>query len=353
MFYLDHATQPVIGRNWDWDVGDALVVVNKRNMAKTAMQEDLVPADNEGKTARVGKAIENPVSWVSHYGSVTFNEYGRDFPSGGMNEAGLVISALWLSSTKYPGPSSDPALNGLQWIQYHLDTCRTVDEVLASTAGVRVTAAFGSSVHYFVCDATGACASVEFLEGKAVTHTGADMPVKALTNNTYADSIAFWQQPEELLRYKSLARFQRAADVVSAYDQQAVSPVDDAFHLLEDVAIPPDEPSSITRWSIVYDPVSRRIFFQTLDNPQRRYVGLAGFDFSCGSPVRVLDMNAQLNGDVTGDFSDYTPQINQDLLVGVMQKTGFLQKVAEKYAFDLADVVTALALSPESSECVQ
>jgi choloylglycine hydrolase len=30
------------------------------------------------------------ISWISKYGSITFNQYGREFPTGGMNEKGLV-----------------------------------------------------------------------------------------------------------------------------------------------------------------------------------------------------------------------------------------------------------------------
>jgi choloylglycine hydrolase len=26
--------------------------------------------------------------WTSRYGSITFNQYGREFPSGGINEKG-------------------------------------------------------------------------------------------------------------------------------------------------------------------------------------------------------------------------------------------------------------------------
>jgi penicillin V acylase-like amidase (Ntn superfamily) len=31
---------------------------------------------------------------------VTFNQYGRNFPSGGMNEAGLVIELMWLEGSR-------------------------------------------------------------------------------------------------------------------------------------------------------------------------------------------------------------------------------------------------------------
>jgi penicillin V acylase-like amidase (Ntn superfamily) len=32
----------------------------------------------------------NPVTWISKYGSITFTQYGCEFATSGINEAGLV-----------------------------------------------------------------------------------------------------------------------------------------------------------------------------------------------------------------------------------------------------------------------
>src|SRR5258708_28633340 len=98
------------GRNLDWDWESGLVIVNQRNIKKTAV---VMP----------GNA---PAQWTSKYGSVTFNQFGQEMPYGGMNEAGLVVENMWLDETKYPAPDSRPSINLLQWIQYQLDNCRTV-----------------------------------------------------------------------------------------------------------------------------------------------------------------------------------------------------------------------------------
>ena len=71
---------------------------------------------------------EKPASWVSRYGSVTFNQYGREFPNGGMNEAGLVVELMWLDDTTYPATDGRPALDCLEWIQYQLDTAATLSD---------------------------------------------------------------------------------------------------------------------------------------------------------------------------------------------------------------------------------
>ena len=85
----------LFGKNYDWNVGDGLLVVNQRGIARQADMPD-----------------DRPASWVSRYGSVTFNQYGRDFPSGGMNEAGLVIELMWLEGSRYPAPDQRPAVDG-------------------------------------------------------------------------------------------------------------------------------------------------------------------------------------------------------------------------------------------------
>ncbi len=81
------------GKNYDWHLDHGLLIVNKRGIAKRALL--LNPAE---------KAAE----WVSKYGSVTFNQYGREMPNGGMNEAGLVVETLMLPSTQNPAPTIAP-----------------------------------------------------------------------------------------------------------------------------------------------------------------------------------------------------------------------------------------------------
>jgi choloylglycine hydrolase len=57
----------------DGIVGDGTIIVNKRNVSKTA----LLYSDATGC---------QPVKWTSKYGSITFNQNGREFPFSGINE---------------------------------------------------------------------------------------------------------------------------------------------------------------------------------------------------------------------------------------------------------------------------
>ena len=51
-----------------------------------------------------------------------------------------------------------------------------------------------AGLHYLVSDSTGKCASIEFLKGKMVCHTGWTMPVKVLVgaNSTYDHSTCLF-----------------------------------------------------------------------------------------------------------------------------------------------------------------
>src|SRR5581483_9546892 len=108
-------------RNLDWDWENGLVFINARQVQKRAFV--LGP---------------NAATWTSKYGSVTFNQFGRELPFGGMNEAGLVVENMWLTETQYPAGDSRPEINMLQWIQYQLDTCSTVAEVIENDKRIRL-----------------------------------------------------------------------------------------------------------------------------------------------------------------------------------------------------------------------
>ncbi len=327
-FSFESDNQPVFGKNYDWMVDDGLVVVNKRNVSKTAATGD------------------HPVTWTSKYGSVTFNQYGREFTHGGMNEAGLVIELMWLNETEYPIPDARAALGNLQWIQYQLDNFSTVAEVAASDSNIRITPD-GAKIHYLVCDSTGTCASIEFLDGKLVYHTGEIMPINVLTNSIYAQSIAFLKQHQGFGGAKSIGntsssydRFVRAANLVNQYDPgTSDSAIEYAFEILSNVA-----QGNFTKWSIVYDLAQRRIYFRTFANSQVRYFDLKTFDFSCGTPVKVLDINVDGSGDVTKKFVEYTRQLNRGLIENAYKQTEFLANIPD-------DVLDRIAAYPESAVC--
>ena len=111
------------------------------------------------------------------------------------------------------------------------------------------------------------------------------------------------------------------------YDPKTSKPiVDYAFDILKNVAVGGIDGMQgqyygiTTQWSIVYDIKNLRIYFRTLANQNIRYINLKSFDFSCKTPVKVLDVQTDLSGDVTKNFIDYTQQINRKLIENTFRK---------------------------------
>jgi choloylglycine hydrolase len=319
-FFIFHDNQAVFGKNYDWDLGSGLLIVNKRNVIKTALAQN------------------NPVKWKSKYGSVTFNQYGREFPTGGMNEAGLTIEVLWLGETVFSSPDSRYEIDNMQWVQYQLDISGTVDEVLASDTLIRVAPLSEASIHYLVCDKTGNCAGIEFLNGKRVCHSGNDMISKVITNSTYTESIDFLKNHKGFGGMRpipsgtgSLDRFVYISHMIQKYNRDK-SPdiIKYGFNILSNVAM-----GDYTKWSIIYDVKNLRIHFKTLDNKKTKYIKLTSLDFSCETPVKTVDINIKSSGNINSKLINYTNRINKQLIKSTFKKTDFLADIPK----DLLDKV--------------
>ncbi len=298
---LGDGARPVVAYNYDFDPQEGLVLVNKRNVTKRSF------LGGQG------------ASWTAAYGSVTFNQFGRDNPTTGINEKGLMVSLMWLDETKYPTADGRPAVGVLEWIQYNLDRHASVAEVLANGEAVRPMSRV--PLHYLFADAAGDVAVVEFLDGKLVNHRGQSLPVRALANSTYDDSLAALRaatgRTELPASASSLDRFVRAAVLARG---ATADPIARGFEILAAVAQP-----GFTRWSIVYDLGAGELHFRTDGNAAIRHVALSGLDFSCGTPVKMLDVSAGGTGDVTRDFVDYTLGANRGLIEASFTKTPFLR----------------------------
>jgi penicillin V acylase-like amidase (Ntn superfamily) len=316
-FVLDNNGQPVYGKNIDWTpVVPGFAIVNKRGVAKISLPFSQEPDAKQ-------------ISWTSTFGSVTFNFFGREFPWEGINEAGLFVSAMGLRTSEYPPTDSRPPVTILQWVQYQLDNFSTVDEVIASDQNMRIMGDGGGTAHYLVSDSKGNCASIEWLGGEMVCHTGAAMPYKVMVGNkgTYDQGVAylnrFWGyggilpilHPVFFRDY--LPRFAIAADMVQKFSTlDSWDAVAYAFKILKNVEINPIYGSAV--WSSVYDSSNRQIHFRSRKKSEIRSISLSTFDFSCTTPVKVLDVSTALSGDVSNSFVDYTKDIDLEMLRGWM-----------------------------------
>lgn len=325
-FCLKRNGEVLFGKNYDWMVGDGLIFVNKRGVTKSAV--------SEGRP--------HPARWVSKYGSVTFNQYGRENPSGGMNEAGLVIELMWHAEAQYPKNDGVPIVGTLEWIQFQLDTSATVAEVINNSDKVQIASEI--PLHYLVSDKAGNTATIEFLNGKLLAHVGTTLTVRALTNDSYEKSVkyALATPVEKAGTTSSLDRFVRVAKRTTEFEQQAKTEQDAvnyAFEILSNVAQP-----GYTQWSIVYDQKRGKIYFRTLQSPQIKMINAATFDYSCASAVRMFDANSKEGGEVTLKFNDYTRSANRSLIERSYQGTEFLKRVP-------AQERDAAASYPETFPC--
>jgi penicillin V acylase-like amidase (Ntn superfamily) len=289
-FFIRHNGKMVFGRNYDWMADAGLVFTNQRGLMKTSIK------NQDGNT----------ISWVSLYGSITFNQYGKEFPTGGMNEKGLVVELMWLDGTAYPQPDDRPAVGVLQWIQYQLDNHASIEEVIASDKIIRITSK-GTPLHYLVADANGHAATIEFLDGKMQVHKGDDLPMPVLTNDTYTRSITSHTNGGAE-RNNSLERFTTACNMIQQYklETSGRSLVDESFAILDKVA-----QGNYTKWSIVYDISNKQVWFKTEKYKQLRSVNFSFFDFSCTVPSKLININGREQGDISKLFNDFADAKNK------------------------------------------
>ena len=333
-FLLPHHDGMVFGKNYDAMAKGGYLMVNHRNVAKTALF-----------VSGAGGA-----SWVSKYGSITFNQVSKEYPFGGMNEAGLIVEIMWLEGTAYPDPDSRAPVPELQWIQYVLDNCESVDEVISTDESIRI-AKGGFPVHFFVADRSGKAGTIDFVDKKMVSHTGAALVVPALTNHTYDASLEYLGQHQGFggrkaitRSYDSLDRFVIVASMLK--DRGALrraSPVDYAFRILDAAA-----QGEGTVWSTVYEMKERKILFKTVGNKETRIVSMNDFDFGCDAPALALDLEAPVTGDVSARFEPYSTELNRKLVTATFaryREVGFMDLPAGAQAY--------LARYPEMAECRQ
>lgn len=284
----------VFGRNYDWITDAGMVCTNLKGLEKISLKTE------NGETIR----------WVSQFGSITFNQYGKEFPTGGMNEKGLVVELMWLDETIYPPADNRPAIGVLQWIQYQLDNCSSIEQVIATDQKLRISATGTTPLHYLVADANGNAATIEFLNGKMVVHKGNNLSLPVLTNTIYDESVKYYKN-SSAAGNNSLERFGKACSMIQQLNtgNNKKPVIDYAFDILGEVA-----QGDFTKWSIVYDITNKTIQFKTNRFKQIKTLSFAAFDFTCNATAKVWNMNQSGNGDINRLFENFTPAINRKIV---------------------------------------
>ena len=312
-FCIENNKNVVVGYSMDYHNLNGLVMVNMPKVNKQA----LLPIESK------------PMSWTSKYGSITFTFFAKNMPMTGMNEKGLVITAMNLANGgALPEKDSRQPLNALNWVQYQLDCSKDINDVINSNKTIRIESSFTGNrhLHYFVADKKGNCATVELLNGTLVVHKGKELPVKTLTNWTYDSSInklinylfgnkgniklsgiinpESWKDEE-----KDDPRFIRLAYLLNQYKKQPeVSTLKYAFSVLQDASFDPSNPKyTRTVWSIAFDPTTMKIYFKSKNNLKIQELSFIEFDFKKSSEPLFFDMNKDIT-DIKKDFKTYNPE---------------------------------------------
>jgi len=296
----------IYGRNLDGEREiKGSVYINKRGVYKESITF---------RELYLAKVMDVPrQTWISKFGSITFNYMGAEFPDGGMNEVGLFFEEMTLLETEYPTDYSKPTMHMQQWIQYVLDNFATVEEVVQNAQVISID---GWNWHFFVADPSGTSAVIEFIDGKAKIIMGEDLETPLLCNSKYSDEINKLREYEKTGSLESLGkdkRFLFGKQALENYnDNLEQSPVEYGFEILE--AVTP-EPYATTHLSKIYDVGNMTVYFRTTVDNEIKSINLKTFDFSCDTPSKMLDVNTTLTGDVTSSFSDYTDEKNHESVV--------------------------------------
>jgi len=231
--FVLNSESPYLAKNLDWEIDRGYLFYNLDGIEKNSISD-------------------TSLAWISKYKSITNNQFGKEFPLGGMNEAGLVIEELSLFGQSYQCDTSKMLLNEFQWVQYQLDMSKTVEEVIQSLENITITHDI-MNLHYIIADKTGDIAVVECLENGVVVHWGEMLPYPVLSNNPYVEAMrylgffkGYGGEMEVQHRQGSQERFVSCVHLLND-KYVATDPVSYAFDLLDTVR------QRDTQWQFVYD----------------------------------------------------------------------------------------------------
>lgn len=304
---LGRGADRVLAFNYDYSLGHGVVATNVRGAHK-----------ENGRTP--GQRV---LQWDVAHGSVTFNSFCLELPASGMNERGLCIAMMWHDDGSFGWDDAVPRLSPLQWIQYQLDTCATVADVVASLDRVGLRDE-GICLHYIVLDASGASAVIELFGGHP--RVVENPPFCALTNSSYEASLeaARAGNPrDEIAARTSLGRFEtlhrlyadRAdAGVDASAGMAALDAVEQGGVHAQAFPWTGDQRVTRTVWSVVFRPATRSFAFRSEGNRAVRTVALDRLGFEPADDYVLMDVHEGAGGDVAHLFEPYTIDANRRLV---------------------------------------
>lgn len=284
-----------MAKNFDYYTGEGVIFINQRNDTKTVAC--VMP--------------EEPARWVSKYGSITFNIYSKDLPISGMNESGLIIESLWLDDTRYPEPDERMAVPELGWVQFMLDNCATIDEVISFDNQLRIANTSLAKIHFMLLDSGGNSAIVEMIDGKTKVTRGGNLDPEVLENQTFIKSLDYMRNNPLGTKCYTLPindkreRFEMVAQMLN--DKNAgEDPLKYSFNVLQKVTWTTENGEAPTQWSVVYNPMAKSIYFKTRQNPQVKSIHLGDFNFQCSDVLKTVSLHTEVASVKPTDLKKYT-----------------------------------------------
>lgn len=290
---LKNENDVFLAKNFDWTFGNGYLIKNLRGVNKKAFY------------SQAGE----PVSWKSNYGSITFNQNGKEMPYGGMNEKGLTVEMLWLDNANYGNPENT-YLNELEWIQYQLDNFATTEEVIINLNKLSINPIKGK-IHYIVADTGGNSVVIDFINDTIVCTQKEISQCQAITNNSAIESQTDYEKQKSNLKGSNKNAFhrynilQRKIDN-NQFNKKSLSS-EDGFNALDDVNI--SEGKFRTFWSVVYDLKNRSVYFKTERAKEIKQLDLYLMDFE--NELLGVDLNSNITGNISKALTAYTQEINK------------------------------------------
>lgn len=236
-FCLKTGSGIYLGKNLDWEIENGYVFFNERGLNKTILTTDFI--------------TKARFSWQSKYRSITFNQFGKEFPLGGMNEHGLVIEELNMSPVMLIRDSTKQLINEFQLVQFLLDNCKSVDETIQQLKNFQCKPLF-QTLHYIIADKTGNVIVAEFNGVDFDISFSEKTGLPVLSNNNYNESLKYLTNFQGFggslpikNRKGSNERFVSVANLLNQYKNQ--HPIAYSYQILDTVK------QEDTKWSLVYD----------------------------------------------------------------------------------------------------
>lgn len=257
----------MVAKNFDWSLAEGEMMIRPYNAKK--------------------KALTSKKTWISKYGSITFNQYGPDLPNGGMNTEGLLMEALILGATKHKELTpieETEVLNEAEFIQFNLDNYKSVEEVIANVTDLKVKK-IHVPIHYFTCDISKQCAVIEFINGKVKVYTEDSLELPILTNMAYEKVLNKYLQemPSTSEAFSSYPRFKLLADFkMTDYSKPSMLKKLNAAKV-----------TGTTVWQILYSPETKNIDLLHIFSTAPVNVKMDKMSFNCTRELRVLSLKDQ------------------------------------------------------------